>query len=418
MPDQLDKQPRITPGGFDKLIAADEFRRLGDEFRAFCPFTALNMAKQEIRHSAFLAWCLTPGETHGWGVDFLEAFLRTTLPETKWDDCDFAKAWARREWQNIDVMVEVPRKGIATPIVVAIEMKINAQQGETQLATYRERVEAHWPKQSTRCFLYLRKEDEEPKDYQWKPINYEDVADALTAFWQTPPRGNTGALQLLSSYRSLLNREFIMTNELETMADKLWKDHAAVLNYLADRRPAQDWNGLIAFLKDDKAEMKSDESAVRPPGKWLANKISLKGRSAVFADRGNNMAVRFSFVEWQKRKRYKSGDGRWSEGRILMVELEVKAEKIRIKLQLGPGDQAVRNDVKGVFDNTSTGQIHTTLASRTLLARTGSMENNDVAEIVKEIAEAARDFLKKELPDDKWEKLLKVLDSEDFSNAQ
>jgi len=38
-------------------------------------FTALNAMDYETRHSNFLAWLLTPCETHGFGTKFLNGFL-------------------------------------------------------------------------------------------------------------------------------------------------------------------------------------------------------------------------------------------------------------------------------------------------------------------------------------------------------
>ena len=43
--------------------------------KVFCPFEAVGMARQEIRHSNFLAYILDPNRPHEFGTLLLEAFI-------------------------------------------------------------------------------------------------------------------------------------------------------------------------------------------------------------------------------------------------------------------------------------------------------------------------------------------------------
>ncbi len=49
----------------------DDLLKLEEQIGRFNIFDALGIARVEIRHSNFLAWLLTPGESHGQGDLFL-----------------------------------------------------------------------------------------------------------------------------------------------------------------------------------------------------------------------------------------------------------------------------------------------------------------------------------------------------------
>ena len=52
-----------------------DLERLEDMLAEFNVFEMLGIEKNEIRHSAFLAWLLDPNGTHGLGDYFLRRFL-------------------------------------------------------------------------------------------------------------------------------------------------------------------------------------------------------------------------------------------------------------------------------------------------------------------------------------------------------
>lgn len=396
---------------YEKLIEdlkrSLDFKRLSQDLQAFCPFAALNIERQEIRHSAFLAWCLDPAETHGWGADFLVAFLKATQPELNMTNLYFRNAWAEREWRNIDVVIEVPGQSDES-LVVAIEMKVDASQGKDQLRNYRERIETHWPK-SRKLYLFLRQKDEEPNDDSWEAIGFATIVDALRHFWDTPPRGDLGALQLLSAYRNLLNRKFVMNSSLEKLARSLWRDHASVLKFLADNRPNQKWYGLMDFLQDKDARMPDGFEGT--PGDWLAKKMSPNGKTLKLVDPRNNTLIRFAFEEMLPLSGFNTGAPHWSDGRILMVELYVTEDAIKIQLELGPhrdGDQTLRSEIKNLFQNKAKGREYTMLAGGTV-ARWNENREIEVTKLVEDIASFGKNLLERVLADGRWANLLNLL---------
>ena len=109
----------------------------------FNPIKTMKMERMEIRHSAILAWLLTPSETHGFGDHFLKSFLAEALRgqsglgfPTALDvsQSDLRDAEVRTEWLNIDIFVQ----SNANKWAFIIENKFGSTQHEGQFSTYAE----------------------------------------------------------------------------------------------------------------------------------------------------------------------------------------------------------------------------------------------------------------------------------------
>jgi hypothetical protein len=123
----------------------DDLLTLEEQIGRFNIFDALRIARVEIRHSNFLAWLLTPGESHGQDDLFLKALLMDVLRKARHegaeppispvelDGADLRGIDVRREWQHIDLVIscEEPR------FVIAIENKIESGEHGNQLVTYK-----------------------------------------------------------------------------------------------------------------------------------------------------------------------------------------------------------------------------------------------------------------------------------------
>ncbi|MEM6307226.1 MAG: hypothetical protein AAF701_04510, partial [Pseudomonadota bacterium] len=60
-----DKQTHDYRAGLAQLLSDPDFRDLESQARIFCPFEAIGMVNQEIRHAYFLAYILDPDRPHG-----------------------------------------------------------------------------------------------------------------------------------------------------------------------------------------------------------------------------------------------------------------------------------------------------------------------------------------------------------------
>jgi len=91
-------------------------------------FNILNVTKTEIRHSNFLAWLMSPNESHNLNTIFLKWFLKDIFSSEKidWanefsvDSFNLHNIKVYREWQNIDILI------LHEEFVIAIENKVDS----------------------------------------------------------------------------------------------------------------------------------------------------------------------------------------------------------------------------------------------------------------------------------------------------
>jgi hypothetical protein len=91
---------------------------------------------------------------------------------------DFERAQIRREWQRIDLLGIISEE----KLVVAIELKIDANERIGQLSNYRNQVESHWPVERgwRHLFLFLTKNGDEASDADgegWIALHLADLAE-------------------------------------------------------------------------------------------------------------------------------------------------------------------------------------------------------------------------------------------------
>ena len=63
----------------EKLLLSEDLEELNNATANFNIFNALKLQNNEIRHSNFLAWLLSPFETHKLGNYFLKEFLKSAI---------------------------------------------------------------------------------------------------------------------------------------------------------------------------------------------------------------------------------------------------------------------------------------------------------------------------------------------------
>lgn len=186
------------------LIASDDFVEIERSVASFNLFRVLRCADYEIRHSNVLAWLLDPTETHGAGDSFLRSFLEEAGLTVQ---TPIRLARVRREWRNIDILVELHTS--REIFVICVENKIYAKQGKNQLTRYREDVEKlHEGAKHVFIFLTLRKE--KPRDSQFVSVSYDQVASMLRS-----------VLKLSLS----MEPSILITNYLDVIEAKLEEGH-------------------------------------------------------------------------------------------------------------------------------------------------------------------------------------------------
>lgn len=173
----------------DRLVRDEAFVRLGQELNRFTPFRVLRVERYELRHTNTLAWLLDPLASHGMGHSFLDCFLKQVLgaaappasPQVEVrtelvlndrgalveDDNPGGDEVNTRD--RLDILVE-GRSAEGRAWVVAIEAKIDSQEGDAQLQRYDTALTRLFPGvEVAKCYLTLGPSETVSSD-QWQPI--------------------------------------------------------------------------------------------------------------------------------------------------------------------------------------------------------------------------------------------------------
>ncbi|MCP9231050.1 PD-(D/E)XK nuclease family protein [Mesorhizobium sp. LMG 17147] len=337
--------PVINQHALEALVVANpDFEAIERSRSVFCPFEAVGMVRQEIRHGHFLGYCLDPQRPHGFGSECLRALLRSAayahrseLGEPRSGAItplsvhlmDFEKAQIRREWRGIDLLAIVNDEKLA----VAIELKIDSTEHSGQLRRYREQITQQWKTEHgwRHLFLYLTKHGDEASDEDgegWLALHLDMVANEFDSVVQRQ-MGTPEALGLLRAYLAMLRRHHLTDEYLEELATKLWSQHREALNFLMERRPDAA-SELFAQIYERRAQ--------------LAQIMTARSGLEIVPDDSSRSIVRFAIKEWDTLPDFLTAQRWTSTSRLLLMEFQSDNDKrnLRVRFVLGPSDPARR----------------------------------------------------------------------------
>ncbi|WP_029041569.1 PDDEXK-like family protein [Cucumibacter marinus] len=238
------------PEALSALVMDDEdLSELEALVAKFNMFRVLKAGQNELRHSNMLVWLFKPTESHGLDEQFLRRWLMEVMhsanqnndavPKSRspvWiDAATISNVEVHREWHNIDIILEFSLSvlGKQTDWVIAIENKVNAKQGKSQLQGYRRRIDEHFQGADERSFVFLTKNEEPPADPAWLTSTYSDVLRALERS-VAAQRDTIGRepLFLIEQYMELLREEFLEDTEAVELARAIYKRHAAAIDFI------------------------------------------------------------------------------------------------------------------------------------------------------------------------------------------
>jgi len=232
----------------------DDLLALEEQIGKFNIFDALGIARVEIRHSNYLAWLLTPGESHGQGDQYLRAVLIDVLRKARQqgipppispvelDGADLQGVEVRREWRYIDLLISCKKPSI----VFAVENKVDSGEREGQLKGYKETVAKDFPGVIP-LFLFLTPEGEEASYPGWVSYSYADLYQALTR----TRKSNAGSLGgdvsvFLDHYLSLIGNRFMENPDLDKLCLQIYANHRQALDLIWERvTPSSELVGRI-----------------------------------------------------------------------------------------------------------------------------------------------------------------------------
>jgi hypothetical protein len=331
---------------FESLfIGNQEFDELERSLDVFCPFEAIGMVKQEIRHGRFLRYVLDPQRPHGFGDACIRVLMEKAAnalrgsPESKLSPLDvhlmrFEDAWVpKEEYKSIDILLVFD----VEKLVVAIELKIEASEHSGQLGRYRKIVETDWPTTEgwRHILLFLTARGDQPSEEHgegWISLPLEDIADGFEHLVRRQV-GSAEASSLLDAYVGMLRRHHMSNRRLEEIARKLWSEHREALEFLSDRRPNLRGE-IVALIHDRRGEF----------AKGLSERTGL----TFSPDHSTTSIVRFSADDWCAVPGMQTGTGWKPSSSLLVLEIDKgRKESIVARFELGPGDPASRS---AIFD--------------------------------------------------------------------
>jgi hypothetical protein len=242
---------------YDQLVADIDFDKLELGLRNPNIFDVLQITKNEIRHSNFLAWLLDSRGSHNLGDLFLRRFLREVFASDLMADLDQVEAnelelsgvEIRREWQNIDLLI------VHDEVVVCIENKVLSSEHSNQLSRYRAIVEDAFPDRKL-SFVFLTPDGDvsESESSSYAPISYDFVVTQLKRIVETHGNSmNSRVATYITDYIKTIERELMQTDELTELARRIYKNHRDIIDFVSDSKPDH-FSDLLPLMKQVVAE--------------------------------------------------------------------------------------------------------------------------------------------------------------------
>lgn len=322
-----------------------DFQLLEETFGRFCPFEAIGMVGQEIRHCHYLAYLLNPNNPHGFADGPLRAFLNVAAEASGLISTldvyarDLASVTVRREWNQIDLLIELPPKfEDEKGWLIVVEAKIDAEEASHQLAKYAQLVADHYGSTDWQLIhLFLTPDGRLPSEQNqtvWAPMGFSSLTDALEGCLDQRTKPIDPSTQLLSAYIDMMRRHHLENRKLEAIAKRLWQRHPEALKFLAEHQP-DPVSKFKTFLQENVSR--------------LAESIStqLASNTLAFVPGSPSNYLRFTIDEWIVLPGLASGNGRWTSNKsILAFELKQNSRGgYSLYSLIGPGDDETRSKI-------------------------------------------------------------------------
>lgn len=331
------------------------FQDLEKRIDVFCPFEAIGMVRQEIRHGSFLSYLLNPNRPHGLGDFPLREFLyeicswasKLALPVSLVDVhlMQLDRSRIQREWRRIDLLIELPASSGEGGTVIAVELKIDAPEGGDQLERYKADVEKHFDDQWDKIFVFMTPDGRKPSsDYGdgWLPVGLEGLLSAWDKI--VPMAGeNAEGRALLKAYIKMIRRHILKDDELEKLAREVWIKHETALNFLMQKKP-----DILGDILESIYEARESFSEY----------LSKKSGHSFYVDTSENWVVRFTPSEWRNLVK-EQPKAQWLKSNLWVTfELIKHQENLCIVFVIGPvNDESETSIREAIYSDLKTENI-------------------------------------------------------------
>jgi hypothetical protein len=269
-------------------------------------FSILNVTKTEIRHSNFLAWLMTPNESHNLNIIFLKWFLKDIFSSEKieWanefsiDSLNLHNIKVFREWQNIDILI------VHEDFVIAIENKVDSSEHSRQLKRYSDIINESYP-DLKKAFVFLTIDGLNPKDEedanQYISIDYGLIKSLIEIVLSVYKNSLSQRIQYyIEDYLLILNRDIMKEHESVELAQQLYKHHRETIDFIIENIPDK-----IAEVREVIEETIIEEGYILETcnkyyARFLTKKLSpIMPKTGILGWKGNESFL-FEMAYWEK----------------------------------------------------------------------------------------------------------------------
>jgi len=304
----------------------EQLEEIVDEFNIF---NALDIVNNEIRHSNFLSWLMSPNESHGLGDYFLTSFLKKVASKASSleilgpsvfdiDSWNFDDAEIVREWKNIDIIIKCDNQ----KFICVIENKIYSKEHSEQLQRYKDIIKKEYPDYK-KFFVYLTIEGDIPSDSEYLPLSYIDIVPLIEHLIKSKKNKlSAEILSFISHYKDMLRRYVMKDSEIQDICRKIYKRHKKALDIIFEYKPdklLEIHDCLVDIIQKDPDLILDDSS-----------------KSYI-----RFIPKNLDFIQ-------KKGDGWTRTNRILLFELNNNSNGVDLYLIIGPGPQDIREKLYAI----------------------------------------------------------------------
>lgn len=368
------------------LLDDSAFKNLTAVESKFNIFDALGVCRQELRHSDFLSYLLSPNRPHGLGDKFLREFLIKVLPaefagrnlnHISVRTAPFDDARVRRQWRCIDILIQLPNRW-----VIAIENKVGAAESEGQLQKYKVSVHELFGGHD-KLYLFLTPGGDEPSDQDWSAISYQVVYELAHDFAkrQDIPQRTQFALR---DYAEYLEANVLDESNITELCRQIYRQHRdaidLIMKHVTDPRDVLKKSVELVLQR-----LKKDERIE------LDHKLSGISR---FYDCG------YDDITPSIRK-----DSRWTNSKKgILLEWIFSSTHLRLDLVLGPMEKHVKDKItQKLLQHSDLGYVDSRAETYNHIHKTDLVHLDDI-----QSWESEKDTVK--FQDELYKKILEVID--------
>ena len=239
-------------------------------------FHTLGLDEREEFHSNYLAWLLSPAESHGLGSYFLREFLRSRGWRGAIAAPVIGGTTVSREHSlclsgdtgRLDIRVQ----NDDSEFICAIENKVWSPESGSQLAFYRKALDTHCPGYRFER-IYLTPNGALPEDSRerehWTPMTYRDILRLVERTIEEKSESiHADVKALLRQYATTLRRNIVpeVSDDVHQLARQIYRKHKQAIDLIIEHRERYEPNYVTEAFR-----MVRDAVGERP--EWRESRI-------------------------------------------------------------------------------------------------------------------------------------------------